>query len=144
MIAVPFRGARGGIVLTHRDITQSKLMEKNLTQAERKYRTVVDYNYAWEYWVPDDHIKYISPSCERITGYAPNDFMENHELIQKIILPVKSKTNRRLTTGSAQLLIYNEPLLRSLCRNIIPQSITGDRSPLTYYCEESIFCLIYS
>ena len=59
-----------------------------LQENELRYRTVADFNYDWEYWQrPDGSIEYISPSCERISGYAPENFMENPALLNEIILP---------------------------------------------------------
>jgi PAS domain S-box-containing protein len=57
-------------------------------QVERKYRTVADFTYDWEYWVNmDGTLEYISPSCERISGYSVQDFMANPSLLRDIIVP---------------------------------------------------------
>ena len=63
------------------DITERK-------QAERKYQIVADFTYDWEYWVKiDGRLEYISPSCERISGYSVQDFMANPSLLRNIIVP---------------------------------------------------------
>jgi PAS domain S-box-containing protein len=70
------------------DITEQKDAEEKLREAEQKYRTVADFTYDWEYWEgPDGRLLYVSPSCERITGYRPSDFVDRPELIESIILP---------------------------------------------------------
>jgi len=70
------------------DITDRKALEDKLVKAERMYRTVADYTYAWEYLTaPDNRVLYISPACERVTGYRRSDFMDDPELIESIILP---------------------------------------------------------
>jgi PAS domain S-box-containing protein len=62
--------------------------EELLMQAEAKYRTVADHTYDWEYWSgPDGKLIYISPSCMRITGYRPQEFMDNPSLPSEIIHP---------------------------------------------------------
>ena len=62
--------------------------EGSLAQAENKYRTVADFTYDWEYWVNlDGSIEYVSPSCERITGYTARDFIENPSLFSEIVVP---------------------------------------------------------
>lgn len=44
--------------------------------------------YNWEYWVaPNGYIKMTSPSCERITGYKPEEFLINKDLIKQISHP---------------------------------------------------------
>jgi len=66
-----------------------KRSEEVLRRAELEYRTVADFTYDWEYWAnPDGSIRYMSPSCERITGYSPQEFIHHPSLIRKIILPI--------------------------------------------------------
>jgi len=73
---------------TNKDITEQKKIEQKLIDAERKYRTVANFTYSWEYWeAPEGGLEYVSPSCERITGYSVTDFMERPELISEIIIP---------------------------------------------------------
>ena len=86
--AIPFQGARGGLVVTHHDITKRKVMEKKIIEAEQKYRTVADFTYDWEYWEGSrGRLRYVSPSCERITGYTASDFIKRPELISEIVIP---------------------------------------------------------
>jgi len=59
-----------------------------LQEAELSYRTVADFTHDWEYWEsPEGTFRYISPSCERVTGYKPEEFLENPQILQKLILP---------------------------------------------------------
>jgi PAS domain S-box-containing protein len=82
------REKRGGVVIAHTDISPRKKAEIRLRQAELDYRTVADYTYDWEYWQgPDGSFNYISPSCERITGYRAEEFIDNPELLDQIIVP---------------------------------------------------------
>jgi chemotaxis protein methyltransferase CheR len=67
---------------------ENALLYENLTQAEAKYRTVADFTYDWEYWANlDGTLNYVSPSCERISGYSVKDFMDNPSLFREIIVP---------------------------------------------------------
>ncbi|MDD5329222.1 MAG: ATP-binding protein [Sulfuricella sp.] len=60
----------------------------HLEREEAKFHTVADYAYDWEYWIgPRQEILYISPSCERITGYAPAAFVADPGLLQDIVHP---------------------------------------------------------
>jgi PAS domain S-box-containing protein len=66
-----------------------KRWEEALRRAELEYRTVADFTYDWEYWAnPDGTLRYVSPSCERITGYSSREFMNRPSLIREIILPI--------------------------------------------------------
>jgi len=61
--------------------------DESLKRAERKYRMVADFNYDWEYWTNiDGSLEYVSPSCERVTGYSPREFTAEPSIIEEIIL----------------------------------------------------------
>lgn len=69
------------------DIARREHYEERLRLAEQKYRTVADYTYDWEYWVNiDGSLEYVSPSCERISGYSVRDFKKNPDLFREIIV----------------------------------------------------------
>ncbi len=43
---------------------------------EESFRIIADFTYDWEYWLgPDNRFLYISPSCERVTGYVYRELM---------------------------------------------------------------------
>jgi PAS domain S-box-containing protein len=57
-------------------------------EAELAYRIITDFTYDWEYWVnPDETMRYMSASAERITGYTNQQFIDNPALRWEIILP---------------------------------------------------------
>jgi len=67
---------------------ENALLYDSLTQAEAKYRTVADFTYDWEHWEKvDGTMEYISPSCERISGYTARDLQDNPSLLREIIIP---------------------------------------------------------
>jgi PAS domain S-box-containing protein len=71
-----------------RDITERKQAEETLHEAEFQYRTVADFTYDWEYWEnPENTFRYVSPSCERISGYQAAEFMSNPGLLSTIVVP---------------------------------------------------------
>jgi PAS domain S-box-containing protein len=70
------------------DITKRKRAEQALLDSEEKYRMVADFTYDWEYWRdPDGKYLYVSPSCERITGYPPEMFMADPGFLMTILHP---------------------------------------------------------
>ena len=70
------------------EIIISKQAEISLKESEQRFRTVADFTFNWEYWVsPDNQYVYVSPSCKRITGYIPDDFINNPDLLMEIIHP---------------------------------------------------------
>jgi len=70
------------------DIIERRQAEVALRESEQKFRTLVDWTYDCEQWVnPQGDIVYISPSCERITGYRPEDFISEPDLLTQIVHP---------------------------------------------------------
>jgi len=60
---------------------------KELKENQKKYKTVADFNYDWEYWIlPNGNFEYISPSCQRITGYSPEELINSPNLLEDIIV----------------------------------------------------------
>jgi PAS domain S-box-containing protein len=70
------------------DITERKKAEETLRKSETKFRMAADFTFDWEYWIaPDGRLVYVSPSCERITGYKSREFKENPDLLSIIVHP---------------------------------------------------------
>ena len=72
-----------------KEIADRRQAEEALAEAQQRYRTVADFTYDWEYWLgPDNNLLYVSPSCERITGYLPEEFLnKNCAQLMKIVHP---------------------------------------------------------
>jgi diguanylate cyclase (GGDEF)-like protein/PAS domain S-box-containing protein len=69
-------------------IDEKMRTEEELLRSEEKYRMVADFTYDWEYWLDSTgHYIYVSPSCERITGYRPDEFIAKPDLVTKITHP---------------------------------------------------------
>lgn len=65
---------------------ERKRMEQALRVSEKRYRTVSDSAFNMETWrAPDGTLVYVSPSCQRITGYPPEAFMSDPYLMEHII-----------------------------------------------------------
>jgi PAS domain S-box-containing protein len=70
------------------EIAERKLLEQELREKEERYRTIADFTYDWEFWVaPNGDFLWVSPSCERVTGYPADDFIQDRMLFQRIIHP---------------------------------------------------------
>ena len=56
------------------------------------FRRFADLSYTWESWRnPTGEFIYVSPSCEQISGYSPEEFYQNNNLMEKIIHPDQLK-----------------------------------------------------
>ena len=83
-------------LFTLKDITERKKSEEQLIQAEQRYRTVANFTYDWEWWrSPEGKYIYMSPSCERITGYKWDEFTNNPHLVDEVILPEDQEVWRK-------------------------------------------------
>jgi len=73
----------GGLVylLLNRATADMRRLQHNL-------RILADSTHDWEYWAaPDGTMLYVSPACERITGYPPETFYNDPELFLRIVHP---------------------------------------------------------
>ena len=60
---------------------------EKLRETEFRYKTVADFTYGWEYWEnPDGTLSYVSPSCERLTGFTAQEYIDHPGLLSDIIL----------------------------------------------------------
>ena len=59
----------------------------DLAIAEVRYRTVADFTYDWEIWrLPNGSFEYLSPACERLSGYSPIDFKADPFLFERLVV----------------------------------------------------------
>lgn len=59
-----------------------------LLESEAKYRIVADNTYDWEWWMdPAGRFVYVSPSCQRVTGYLREEYIQDPDLLLRIIHP---------------------------------------------------------
>ncbi|MFA6401977.1 MAG: PAS domain S-box protein [Salinivirgaceae bacterium] len=69
-------------------LEEKKEANKRIEASELIFRTIADFTYDWEYWENQEHkIIYMSPSCERVTGYSLDEFMTDILLLDKISHP---------------------------------------------------------
>ena len=80
-------GLAGAIRRFQRQDQDRAHIEALLRESEAKYRTVADFTYDWEYWIDHGRLLYVSPACERITGYRPDQFIADPDLLQRIVHP---------------------------------------------------------
>jgi PAS domain S-box-containing protein len=75
----------GAFVLFSRGLKSHK---KTISESERKFRIVSEFAYDFEFWTRENgDTMFISPSCERVTGYGREEFAANPELLHDIIHP---------------------------------------------------------
>lgn len=81
------------------EVTEERRVLAALAESEERCRLVADYTYDWEYWVgARGELRWMSPSCERITGYPSSAFLEDGALLERITHP----DDRPLLAGHLQ------------------------------------------
>jgi PAS domain S-box-containing protein len=71
-----------------REVRACRQRDEVMLKSEERFRTVADFTFDWEYWIaPEGKHIYVSPSCERITGYRPAEFQEDPGLLVAITHP---------------------------------------------------------
>jgi PAS domain S-box-containing protein len=76
------------VITVNRDITERRQAQDALARSELNLRTIADYTFDWEQWLDvEGKPLWISPSCERITGYSAEEFTGDPGLLLRIIHP---------------------------------------------------------
>lgn len=93
-VAVPATSSRGILELDQliqavNDMTEKiRTTTEQLEEREELFRTVTEHSVHWAFWIhPDGGLRYIAPTCERITGYSPEEFYQRPALLRDIIQP---------------------------------------------------------
>lgn len=70
------------------EIEKRKQTSEALAKSEEWFRTLADFTYSWEYMLsPDGLYMYVSPHCQVVTGYPPQQFIEDSQFFISIIHP---------------------------------------------------------
>jgi PAS domain S-box-containing protein len=89
--AAPIKDGAGnllGVVIVFHDVTEKRRAQNALRESAEKLRIVADFTYDWEYWrSPDNRFLYVSPSCERVTGFTRQEFFDDPDLYSRILHP---------------------------------------------------------
>ncbi len=113
-----------------KEVKDRRQAEEALAETEQRYRTVADFTYDWEYWLgPENKLLYVSPSCERITGYVPEEFlMKDYGQLMKIVHPDDRETVQTHITEE-----FESDRASHLDFRIITRS--GETRWISHYCQ---------
>ncbi len=76
------------LIIARQIMAGERELVNKLERSEFNFRTIANFTYGWESWVDHDgKFTYVSPACERITGYSAGEFIGNSSLMEKIVHP---------------------------------------------------------
>jgi diguanylate cyclase (GGDEF)-like protein/PAS domain S-box-containing protein len=80
------QGAPVALVGLSLDISEELAQQRALRDSEIKFHTMLDWTYDVEYWIaPDGGFIYLTPSVQRITGYAADQFLAAPDLLDSLV-----------------------------------------------------------
>ncbi|MBI5632900.1 MAG: DUF3365 domain-containing protein [Nitrospirae bacterium] len=79
-----FLVSAGIVVISGKRLAEQQKME----ESEWKFRTLSESSDDWEFWLGEGNtVSFMTPSCRNITGYGPEEFINDPDLISKVIHP---------------------------------------------------------
>lgn len=103
--AAPLRGPSGdivGVVASATDITERRLAQQALEEAESKYRALVEQSLVGVYMIQDERFVYVNPQQAHMLGY-PED-----ELIGKRVIEAVAPESRELVEENIRKRLSGE------------------------------------
>jgi len=111
------------------EVAERERVEEALQLSEEKYRLVADFTYDWEDWLdPSGKYIYVSPSCEWITGYRRDEFLD-YGLVIKITHP----DDRELVREHFREVLSGSVEIHHVDFRIITRS--GAERWISHYCQ---------
>ena len=110
--AITLPNGRKGILSISNDISSYKKAEMALIESEREFRTIANYTANWEMWLDEEgNVKWTNPAVYRFTGYTPEHFLADPELLYKIVVKsfrnkVKAALQKALKGGKNKGIIF--------------------------------------
>jgi PAS domain S-box-containing protein len=73
-------------ILADIETEERRLTQDEVNKSKRRYRIVSEFASDWTYWQgPQKEILYVSPACEEISGYPPQEFYRSPDLLEAIV-----------------------------------------------------------
>lgn len=122
---------RGGMSATPALPAPRPTVEKNPPLSERMYHLIAENSFDWEMWLdPGGRVLYCSPSCVRVTGYAPEQFAADPELWNVIVHPMDRDIWRNHRTAACAAASVDELQFRVVTKDGVTKWIGHTCGPV--------------
>ncbi|OGP64175.1 MAG: hypothetical protein A2170_16785 [Deltaproteobacteria bacterium RBG_13_53_10] len=75
-------------ILQDINLTERELTQIELGKSKGRYRIVSEFASDWTYWKGSDkEVFYVSPACEEVSGFTPQEFYKSPELMESVVHP---------------------------------------------------------
>lgn len=120
-----------GVIAEGHDVTDQRVVERKLRESHFRWRTIADFTVDWEYWLhPGGHFLYASPSCQRLCGYAPDDFMDGRATLSSIAHPEDRRHIADLLTEAFTSTTRHNQRWRIVRRDGVVRSVSMSWQPV--------------
>jgi PAS domain S-box-containing protein len=120
-----------------KDITEYKTAEKNLIEAEAKYRSLVENSLVGVYIFQKGKLVYVNPRICEMTGYSEEEFLalSLSDVILTEDLPIVTENIMNLLTNEKRTITYQYRIIRK-DKSVIVLEIYG--SSIDYHGEKAV------
>ena len=76
---------RTAIVQHQRELRQAY---DRLASSQEAYHVLTEYSPDWDYWIsPEGQFIHVSPGCRKVTGYGAQAFLDDPQLVERLLHP---------------------------------------------------------
>jgi PAS domain S-box-containing protein len=84
---------------------------QDLREEREKYQLISDFAHDWDFWInPKGEFKWISPSCDDLTGYSAHEFLNDPDLFFSIIYPEDERRFRQFFRSTINFMQIGQSL----------------------------------
>ncbi len=105
-----------GFMALVQDVTESRLTQMQLQEAEEKFRNLVESSMVGVYLVQDNHFEYVNPFFADLFGYTQKEIQENFTIVdmvveehkERVLENIRKRLDNEIKTINYEFSAYNK------------------------------------